>query len=101
MGGAVFAASALAVAVSTAVVAWPVKTKMALGPDNILKNLIEPQHPKRTPAWVHKSLAGNLDTAYAEFSTTLQVRNMFYKWSVGLAPVVLAGTGMAVLDAII
>ena len=37
IGGILFAASSLAVAVSTAVVAWPVKTKMALGPKNIVR----------------------------------------------------------------
>ena len=101
VGGMLFAASSLIVAASTAVVAWPVKTKMALGPTKIIKNLVEPQDQGRTPTWVYKSLAGNLADAYAEFNTTLQVRNMFYKWSVGCAPVVLAGAGIVVLDVLI
>ena len=101
LGGIAFAGSALVVAASTVVVAWPVKTKMALGPKNMVKNLVQPQHQHRTPAWVYKSLAGDLDTAHAEFDATLQVRNRFYKWSVGCAPVALAGAGMVILDAII
>ena len=101
LGGAVFAASTLAVTAFTAAVAWPVKTNMALGPKNIIKNLVGTQQPKRTPAWVHKSLAGDLDNAFVEFSEALQVRNRCYKWSVVCAPFVLAGAGMVVLDAII
>ena len=101
LGGVVFAVSTLAVAVSTVVVAWPVKTEMALGPKRILKNLVEPQHPGRTPKWVHESLARDLDEAYVRFDATLQFRNKFYKWSVVCAPVVLAGAGMVVLDVII
>ena len=101
IGAAVFAASTLAVVVSTVVVAWPVKTTMALGPKHILKNFVEPPHPGKTPAWVYKSLAANLDDAYKGFTKTLQRRNRFYMWSVLCAPVVLAGAGMVVLDAII
>ncbi|MXY09254.1 MAG: hypothetical protein F4Z00_12405 [Acidimicrobiaceae bacterium] len=101
IGGALFAASSLVVVVSTMVVAWPVKTNMALSPKNIVRNLVEPQPRGRTPAWVYKSLAGNLDDAHAAFTTTLGVRNMFYKWSVGCAPAVLVGAGMVVVDVII
>jgi len=101
IGGILFAVGSLAVAVSTAVVTWPVKTNMALGPKNIVRNLVEPQERGRTPAWVYKSLARDLADAYGEFTTTLQVRNMFYKWSVGCAPAVLVGAGMVVIDVII
>ena len=101
MGGILFAAGSLVVVVSTMVVAWPVKTNMALGPKNIVRNLVEPQPRGRTPAWVYKSLAGDLDNAHAEFNETLKLRNMFYKWSVGCAPVVFVGAGMVVLDVLI
>ena len=101
LGAAVFSASTLAVAAFTVVVAWPVKTSMALGPKLILKNLVEAQHPGRTPKWVHDSLARDLDEAHVGFVERLQFRNRFYKWSVVCAPVVLAGAGMVVLDVII
>lgn len=98
LGGFLFAASALVMTVSTAKVAWPTMSKGALRPEKIIKNLVDGQHPDRSPAWVYKSLAGNLDTAYNELRSTLQNRNRFYKWSVGCAPAVLLGAGMVVLD---
>ena len=73
------------------------------GPSSLL---VDSQPPARSPTppsfpKSHKSLAANLDDAYADFSATLQFRNRFYKWSVVCAPVVLAGAGMVVLDVII
>lgn len=100
LGWLLFAAGAAGVAVSTVAVAWPLETKMGLGPVNIIENYVESEESGRTPSWVHEHLARNLHAEYDERLDDLRTRNRFYKWSVGCAPVVLAGAGIVVLDVV-
>lgn len=96
----VFATGALVGMACAAVVAWPIMTEAALRPSAIIDNYVTPQDQLRSVTWVHKHLARDMENAYVMMSQKLTVRNMFYKWSVVCAPVVLVGAGMVVIDAI-
>ena len=100
LGGVLFAVSALAVTATTAAVAWPVEMDV-LDPEQLVEKYAESQHPDRKRVWVYKSLALDLAEAHARFKTTLRRRNMFYKWSIVCAPVVIAGAGMVAIDVIV
>ena len=97
-GWIIFATGTGAVTVCTAIVAWPIKTTAALRPAKIIENTVDPQDPARSAAWVHKSLASDLNDAYSDLTITLTSRNRFYKWSILGALVALAGLGIVVLD---
>ncbi len=100
IGGILFAAATVGVTVCTVVAAWPVKTDMALGASKILQNYYYPQHPGRTPMWVHENLAKNMDEAYDRVDSVLGFRTSVYRSSLLCAPVVLLGAGIVVLDVI-
>ena len=101
VGLIVFAVGAAVGMVCAAVVAWPIMTEAALRPSAIIANYVTPQDTKRSATWVHKHLARDLENAYVTMRKKLTVRNMFYKWSVVCAPVVLVGAGIVVLDVVL
>ena len=101
LGLVVFAVGALIVMVCTARVAWPLVTDAALRPSVIVANYVTPRHEDRRTTWVHQYLARDLENAYDKMCKKLAVRNMFYKWSIASAPVVLFGAAMLVLDVIV
>ena len=100
LGWIAFAAGTATVTVCTAVVAWPITTETALRPAKIIAHYVTPQEPGRRPTWVHKNLASDLDRAFGDMTSTLKIRNRFYKWSILGALVVLAGVGIVVLDVV-
>ena len=100
LGLVVFAIGALLVTVCSAVVAWPIETEAALRPSTIIKNYVAPRQPERTPTWVHRYLARDLESAYDKMKKTLKARSVFYKWAVGCSPVVLVGASTVVLDVV-
>lgn len=101
LGWIAFAAGTATVTACTAVVAWPITTETALRPAKIIAHYVTPQEPGRRPTWVHKNLANDLDRAFDKVTSTLKIRNGFYKWSIRGALVVLAGVGIVVLDVVI
>ena len=100
LGLVTFGVGTLVVMACAAAVAWPIKTEAALRPARIVANYVTPQHPGRTPTWVHKNLARDLDKAYAKMDRKLKTRNVLYMLSVGCVPVVLVGAGMVVRDVV-
>ena len=98
LGLVVFAVGSFVVMGCAATVAWPLITEAALRPSEIISNYVIPEDEGRRTTWVHKHLARDLENAYDKMCEKLTVRNMFYKWSVACAPVVLFGAAMLVLD---
>ena len=101
VGLIVFAVGAFVVMACAVVVAWPIMTEAALLPSAIIGNYVTPQDTLRSETWVHKHLARDLEKAYNTMQQKLTVRNIFYKWSVACAPIVLVGAGMVVLDVVL
>ena len=101
MGLAVFTLATFVVMGCAATVAWPLMSDAALRPSEIIANYVMPEDKGRRTTWVHKNLARDLENAYDKMREKLRVRNMFYKWAVACAPVVLIGAAMLVFDALV
>ena len=101
LGLVIFAVAALVVMVCAATVAWPLVTDAALRPSAIVGHYVTPADTRRRTTWVYKNLARDLEHAYDKMCKKLAVRNMFYKWAIACAPVVVFGAAMLVLDVIV
>lgn len=98
VGSVLFGVGVVGVAVCAGCVAWPIKTDMALRPKKILRNYVNLQHPGKTPTWVYKNLATDLDKAYKRTKKTLGRRNTTYKGLIVAVAVLLVGAVIVVLD---
>ena len=98
IGGIVFVLGVLGVSVCSAWMAWPLRTMTVLRPTNIISGYVNPQHPQRTPAWVYKNLAKNLDKALGLLQSQIETRSRVYVGAIIFTMVMLAGVVILVFD---
>ena len=98
LGSVLLVVGTLAVVACAVVVAWPITYPTLLDPSQIIKNYVEPEHEGMTPAWVHETLAKDLNDEYASLAWTMKIRNAFYKFALASVPAVIAGACLVWFD---
>lgn len=98
IGAVALLLGALGVAVCAVWVAWPVTTMAALRPAKIMDNYVNPQPQGRTPVWVYKYLARDLDKALQDLASKLKIRSGLYVGSIISTMIMLGGVAILVLD---
>ena len=98
IGAVAFVLGALGVAVFAVCVAWPVTTMAALRPAKIIENYVSPQQQGRTPVWVYRYLARDLDEALQDLKSKLKIRSWLYVGSIISTMIMLVGVAILVLD---
>lgn len=98
IGGVAFVLGVLGVAVCTAWVAWPLETLASLRPSKITEHYVDLQELGKTPTWVYRHLARDLDVALQDLGSKLRKRTWFYIGSLVSTMIVLAGVVTLVLD---
>ena len=101
VGWAGFAGAAFLTLVCAVPVFWPIATRAALGPQKIIKNYVESEHPGRTANWVYKNLARDLANAYDDMHEELTARSRAYRGVLVFASCAIVAAGIVVVDAVL